>query len=573
MSLVLLAALASAAPLTFVEATTSSVNTTTTQTGRLDKEYAIGDIDNDGDLDVVLAIADGIFGRKQNLVYRNDNGLLTDISLAAVPEFFIDTLSRRPFLKDIDGDGWLDLIVVNDTLASGYAGRTHLWMNNHPGGVFQGFVQDDARLRGGGGASCGAAMTDFDLDGDVDLYIGNYPGPSQDTMYSNDGDGWFTDRTAAWVPQDGDYTTDVVIADFNNDGTPDISLGNHTDPSFIYYNNLRGQGVDGDFSTPGSSQLTRQATRWHNATQPIDVDSDGDIDLYMANYDGEGDVIYRNDGAPTGVVNWTIVPVPGMVSRQETTKPTAVDVDGDGRTDLIVPSVDGRTVVLRNFTEPGGDIRLVDWTQSNLARTESGFTATMFDVNTDGIHDLVLFGHGYEHVYLGSDAPIYDRANLTSLPDTSAGPIVVTDRRPTNTSMLLVSQTPIVGTEMVVVARSCSDIEVSIGDTTGVFARSDDSAFGNEEVASYRAAQLGQLGIRIRVRRACGDVDGDGDTDARDFRRAAVCAANPTPACVRRFDADLDGTLTLNDRALLVADSMGPNAAPFARIEFEVLTR
>lgn len=573
MSLVLfLAGSAVAAPLTFVDETSARVNTVTMQNGQLDKEYAIGDIDRDGDLDVVLAIAEGIFGRKQNLVYRNDGGVLNDISLQAVPEFWHDTLSRRPFLEDLDGDGWLDLIVVNDTLASGYAGETHLWMSNNATGTFLGFVQEDARLNGGGGASCGAAMEDYDLDGDVDLYVGNYPGPSQDTMYLNDGNGFYTDVTASFVPTDSDYTTDVVHADFNGDGTLDISVGNHGDNSFVYYNNLLGQSVDGDFSTPNSTQVTVTRTRYHNATEPIDADGDGDVDLYMANYRQYRDALLLNQGTVNGVVQWRPTAVPGVASTQETTKPTTVDLNDDGRMDLILPAEDGRPVILRNTTVAGSNPTWVDWTPPAIVdgSAHEAFSVAVFDVDGDTVHDIVIFGHEGEHVLTGGLADTYDADALAGvLPDTSAGPIVVEGRAGLGERIVLVSPGAISGDRMSAVVRSCGDVGMRAAAANGVSRWSNRGLHGIEEAAEIEGLG-GRAGVAVNVIGACGDSDGDGDVDNDDLRAAAQCVASPTPACVGMFDVDLDGRLTPADQALLLAD-MG--STPMTRFTLEVLTR
>jgi hypothetical protein len=575
MSLVLLlAGAASAAPLTFTDATSASVVTTTVQQGDLDKEYALGDFDRDGDLDVVLAIADGIFGRRQNMVYLNDNGVLREESTNLVPEFWNDTLSRRPFLKDLDGDGWLDLIVVNDTLAAGYAGLTHLWMNNHPGGVFQGFVQDDARLNGASGASCGASMQDFDGDGDEDLYIGNYPGPSQDTFYLNSGAGTFSEVTSTHVPVDSDYTTDVLAADFNGDGLLDISLGNEVNPSFIYYNNLNGQTVDGDFSSPGSTQQTRQRTTYHNATEAIDADGDGDLDLYMANYQSSRDALFINEGNINGVVDWRITSMDGRVSNQETSKPTVVDINDDGRMDLLVPAQDGRPVLLRN-TSIGGVASFMEWTPPDIldGQVMSAYSAAVFDVDGDDVHDIVLFGHQDEHVFLGSAAPTYDASTLGGvLPDTADGPIVIEGSGEAGRANLLVSTAAVPGATYVTIAKACGDIGVYAGDESGQRNDSDRATFGNEEVTRIGSTS-GRIGVSVVVHQACGDANGDGDVDRFDFQAAAQCVANPTDACVAMFDADLDGQLTLDDRDILLADSRGRGQPALSRYTLEVLTR
>lgn len=577
MSLVIfLAATAGAAPLSFTDITASAVHTTTMQSGQLDKEHTVGDFDNDGDLDVILGIADGIFGSKRNMVYRNDGGVLNEVSTALVPEFFIDTLSRRPFLRDIDGDGWLDLIVVNDELASGYAGHTHLWMNSHPGGVFAGFVQEDARLAGAGGDSCGAAMVDFDNDGDMDLYSGNYPGGSQDTMYLNDGNGWFTEVTSTMVPIDSDYTTDVVTADFNGDGTLDISLGNHFNPSRVYYNNLLGQSSVGDLSTNNSVDITVNSTTHHNATEPFDADNDGDIDLYMANYTGDEDALYINTGLSGGKAVWSIQILDGFQSQlQESSKPEAFDLNDDGRMDMLVPAQDGRPVMLRN-TSIGGTPSFVDWTPPAIQNgtTHSAFSATWMDVDNDSYNDIVIFGHTADHVLRGGPASAYDASVLGAfLPSTAAGPVVIEGRGKRGDKKLLYTPSTVSSTYMAAITQSCGDVRLDIGSEAAGFAMSNRAGRGGEEVASMSGTQGGRIGVQVTLISACGDADNDGDMDFADYQAAVSCYNNPTASCIRTFDANLDGALTAADRDILFADSAGPNRPTTTRYTLELLTR
>jgi hypothetical protein len=158
-----------------------------------EKEVEFGDIDNDGDLDVVVANAFSDFGTKLNKLYRNDGGVFNEISgVPVIPGFNSPDVSRNAFLRDYNGDGWLDIIIVNDANTSGDGGRTKIYINQHPGGVFSHFTEEGLARLGSdtGGAACGAVSADVDNDGDHDLYVGNYPGPSQDTMYLNNGNGF-----------------------------------------------------------------------------------------------------------------------------------------------------------------------------------------------------------------------------------------------------------------------------------------------------------------------------------------------------------------------------------------------
>ena len=101
--------------LSFENITSTNVNPTVAEGSLNEKEVEFGDYDNDGDLDVVIAVGQGDFGQRRNKLYRNDGGILNEVSGAPVIAGFSFTdTSRNAFFRDFDGDGDLDIIITND---------------------------------------------------------------------------------------------------------------------------------------------------------------------------------------------------------------------------------------------------------------------------------------------------------------------------------------------------------------------------------------------------------------------------------------------------------------------------
>src|SRR5574341_770 len=213
-----------------------------------------GDYDNDGDLDLFIALgADrgGSVGTKRDQLYRNEgNGLFTDItSSAGVANAF--GRSRSVNWVDIDNDGDLDLFVKN------HASANVLYRNNGNG------IFSDVAAAAGLSDSPGevSSWIDFDGDGDMDLFVAG--GVANDQLYRNDGGGIFPEVTAharlkvlnkgqgvAWGDYDNDGFSDVYVARGFNDVRDSVSW----DGGGITFSDQESTKEDGlDFTTSGSS--------------------------------------------------------------------------------------------------------------------------------------------------------------------------------------------------------------------------------------------------------------------------------------------------------------------------------
>ena len=218
---------------------------------------ALGDIDRDGDLDAVIAN----FGTSK--VYRN-NG----------PGTFSDSgqnldagASRAVSLGDLDGDGWLDAVFANDF------GPNRVYINNGSGTlVASGQGLGDSR-------SWQVALGDVNGDGTLDAFVANTGG---NTVYTNDGSGTLANSGQSLGSSDSRY---VELGDLNGDGHLDAFVANATG-NRVYTNDGSGLFLDSGQSL-GSSPSYGVALG--------DVDADGDLDAFVANY-SQPNRVYINDG-------------------------------------------------------------------------------------------------------------------------------------------------------------------------------------------------------------------------------------------------------------------------------------
>ena len=576
----------------FQNQTGSRVVQTVAEMAQNEKEVEFGDFDNDSDLDVVVANAYSDFGTRKNKLYRNDGGTFQEVSGAPIiPLFATPDVARNAFFRDYDGDGWLDIIVVCDANTSGDGGRTKIYINQHPGDVFSHFTEEgNARLGPStGGAACGSISHDSDGDGFADLYVGNYPGPSQDTMYLNDQTGFFDGVTGTMVPSDGDYTVDVASGDMNGDGKLDLLISNWSANRLYLNNNANAGSGDGDYSYTGSNISLGDSTSNENAMEPGDFDGDGDLDVYWTNRNGAADAILVHDTINgSGVPLYsTLTSLPQSVVARTSRKASVADLNDDGRVDIIVfkeDATNSRPTVLRN-TSYNGILTFVDWTPAlafpNSASTHKAWHGAIFDSNGDGDLDIFLGGWANDHLF--EQVPVIGTAEADIAGgDISAAfngePLAILGSAPVgkadtfNISGLAGTVTNPAFISVVLNGPGDYLLELLDGDT--VVVASDRGALNVEE-AFQASALAGTRSIRVTV------LDGDGGgSNPADFDNdqlvgpgdlAALLATwGKCPDCAT--DLDDDELVGPADLANLLA-AWGPVTGGDVAYTLEVLSR
>ena len=148
-------------------------------------------------------------------------------SSAPESRYIIESMSGGVLLLDYDRDGWLDIYFTNaptvEMALKGEKSKGALYHNNHDG------TFTDVTDKAGVGTPCfamGGAVADFDNDGWPDIYVTCYEG---NVLYHNNGDGTFKDVTKKAGVADGRWSTGAAFGDYDNDGFVDLMVTNYVD--------------------------------------------------------------------------------------------------------------------------------------------------------------------------------------------------------------------------------------------------------------------------------------------------------------------------------------------------------
>ena len=234
------------------------------------------DIDNDGYLDLFVSTWDTA-GQIQ--YFRNNgDGSFSNNTIAAGLEGLFGGLNLLQ--ADYNNDGHVDILVLRGAWLFEQGQHPNSLLRNNGDGTFSD-VTFDAGLGEVNYPTQTASWADYDLDGDVDLFIGNesterLEAPCQ--LFQNNGNGSFSDVAKQAGVQNMRFTKSVIWGDYDGDRDPDLYVSNLTEPNRLYRNN--GDGSFTDVAEDlGVSEPQGSFPAWF-----WDVNNDGDLDLFVSSY-------------------------------------------------------------------------------------------------------------------------------------------------------------------------------------------------------------------------------------------------------------------------------------------------
>ena len=296
--------------------------------GRL-RQVAVGDIDGDGDLDIVAP--DG-YAKQPDALFVNDGKSLPSFRNEGKERLGTSSRAGATRLGDLDGDGDLDLIITDwGDMPPESPGTAHVYRNDGKGSFSElqaAVPQDTANI---GVGPIDADLFDADGDFDLDLILASRNGES--LLFKNRGDATFEDANAQLPDQPGPYVYGPDSCDVDGDDDLDLWLDNGGSENLL--EQLLLNDGHGKFSDR-TAQVTGNEGADDNEVQCADLDDDGDFDAVVASL-GANERVLTNDGKGRFVARAGAFPA--------VSDPTLGldfgDLDGDGRLDAVTAQGEG----------------------------------------------------------------------------------------------------------------------------------------------------------------------------------------------------------------------------------------
>jgi len=332
------------------------------------------DVDNDGDLDVLITGKNEFDICKTNL-YKNDgSGSFTQDFSSSFTKIFNGDIG----FKDIDNDGDSDLLIIGrNEINQEFA---DLYINDGAGYFLKVSNSPFNGVKNGS-----SSFSDIDNDNDIDVLITGFDnfGLSSSQMYKNDGFGHFT--KVLGNPIENVSHSSVAFEDIDNDGDQDLFI------SGLNSSNIR---ISKLYKNDGSGFYTEMIG---TAIDPIslssisfaDVDNDNDIDLFISGSNSSGQRIsklYSNDGFGnyTEVLGTPFIGVNnGSIAFS--------DIDNDNDQDLLITGASSNYVFEATLYENDGLGNFTEVLNTPFEHVSSSSIA-FEDINNDGFQDLLITG-------------------------------------------------------------------------------------------------------------------------------------------------------------------------------------
>ncbi|MFN5219338.1 MAG: FG-GAP-like repeat-containing protein, partial [Cyanobacteriota bacterium] len=472
---------------------------------------AFADVDNDGDLDLFIGERYG-----NTVFYRNTAAAGATAPAYASPitnPFGITDVGygASPTLADVDEDGDLDLFIGNNygntvfyrnTAAAGATAPAYASPITNPFGITD--VGDDAS----------PTLADVDNDGDLDLIIGPHVGYGGDTVFFRN-----TAAAGATAPAyvstinnpfgitDVGYNASPTLADVDNDGDLDLFIGEWPGNTVFYRNTAAAGATAPAYASPITNPFGINNVGGGASPTFADVDTDGDLDLFIGNYSGNT-VFYRTTAAAGATAPAYASPITNPFGIGDVTydaSPTLADVDNDGDLDLFIgrSRVDGtgQIVFYRNTAAAGAAAPAYAAPITNpfgIGDVGSHASPTIADVDTYGYLDLFIGVNDGNTVFYrntaaaGATAPAY------------ASPI---------TNPFGITEVGLGASPTFADVDNDGDLDLFIGEGDGntVFYRN--TAAAGATAPAYAAPIKNPFGITDYGKTTLADVDNDGDFD------------------------------------------------------------
>ena len=352
--------------------------------------------------------------------------------------YIMETVTAGLALFDYDNDGDVDVYFLSGAPLRGSTVKTpprnELYRND--GGRTFTDVTDEAGV-GDTGFGLGVAVSDYDNDGDADIFVNN-DGPN--VLYRNNGDGTFTDVTKdAGLAGGKFFAAGACFLDMDKDGDVDLYVSNYLKFAFGLYGPRYMRGVpvyrdprqyeacpdmlyrnngDGTFTDVSKESGISLHAGWGMGTVCADYDNDGDTDIFIANDESEN-FLFQNDGTgkfeEVGLIAGIGYDLHG--DEHGSMGVDCGDFDNDGWLDFYVTSYQSQLATLYKNMGDGTfqDVTLLTGAgQGTFPNVTWGNTIGDFD--NDGDRDIfVACGHLQDNIEKYTDSSTYYEQNILLL--------------------------------------------------------------------------------------------------------------------------------------------------------------